>query len=310
MAKVKLKDIADKAGVSMMTVSRVMNKDPRVSTKTRERISKIVEELQYKPNTAARHLASSRSYCIGIACEFSNASYVNKFLAGSLRKCRTIGYHVVLDELGELNTKPELRPQDLLDVANIDGIVLLPPISDNTDVIEYLKQENVNFVRIAPNIDLLASKYICMDDYQAAFDITSELINLGRKRIAHIIGSNSQGVSRLRYQGYLDALRSHQIDSKPEYIIQGDFSYKSGFEGASQLLSLPEPPDAIFAANDEMAAATISVAHMKNMRVPDTLAIVGFDDTEIATIVWPQLSTVRQPLEEMADLAIELLIKT
>ncbi len=308
MTKVKLQDIAQAAGVSIMTVSRVINKDPKVRTKTRERISHLINEMGYKPNTAARHLAGTKSYCIAVVCEYANASYVNKFLTASLRKCRTIGYHVVLDELGSLNHGTNTKMQELVDLSSVDGVVLLPPTSDNPELISMLKKAGKSFVRIAPNDDLLASPYICIDDYQAAFDITESLIKSGKKQIAHIIGSESQGVSRLRYQGYLDALKSNQLEAPPEYTVQGDFSYKSGFECAKRLLALNNPPDAIFAANDEMAAATVSVAHMMHKNVPQSLSIVGFDDTEIATVVWPQLTTVSQPLEEMANLAIELLI--
>ena len=147
-----------------------------------------------------------------------------------------------------------------------------------------------------------------MDDYQAAFELTEKLIKLGHKQIAHIIGDIKQGSSRLRYQGYLDALRSNQINIPPQYIEQGSFTYKSGLAAASKLLSLEERPTAIFASNDDMAAATISVAHMKKIDVPDELTVVGFDDTQIATTIWPRISTVRQPIMEMADLATKMLV--
>lgn len=307
MSKVKLQDIALKAGVSIMTVSRVMNDDPKVGAKTRERISKIAKDMNYKPNVAARHLASSKSYMIGLVCEYANASYVSKFLVGGLRKCRSTGYHIVLDETtGDLG-KTLAVIKDLIEITRVDGLILLPPISDIPEVVELLSTSKTGFVRIAPNVNLTASHYICMDDYQAAFDMTDQLIQSGHKRIAHIIGSPNQGVSRMRYQGYLDALRSNQQMMPPEYIEQGDFTYKSGLDAAHRLLELPNKPDAIFAANDEMAAAVVSVAHMKNLNVPQDVSIVGFDDTELATTIWPNISTITQPLEQMAELAIDIL---
>jgi len=307
MSKVKLKDIALKAGVSMMTVSRVMNNDPKVGAKTREKITKIAKDMQYKPNIAARHLASSKSYMIGLVCEFANASYVSKFLVGGLKKSRATGYHIVLDETSGDLEKALYVIKDLVEVTRVDGLILLPPISDIPEVIDLLLASKTGFIRIAPNVNLTASHYICMDDYQAAFDITNQLIRSGHKRIAHIIGSPNQGVSRLRYQGYLDALRSNERMMPPEYIEQGNFTYKSGLDAAHRLLDLSNKPDAIFAANDEMAAAVLSVAHMKHLQIPKEVSVVGFDDTELATTVWPNISTVTQPLEEMAELAIDIL---
>ena len=307
MSKVKLQDIAIKAGVSMMTVSRVMNNDPKVGAKTRERISAIATEMQYRPNIAARHLASSKSYFIGLVCEYANASYVSKFLVGGLRKCRTTGYHMLMDETTSDLEKTIAVIKNLIEVTRVDGLIILPPISDIPQVIALLKASNTRFVRIAPDDNLLASHYICMDDYQAAFDMTECLIKSGHKRIAHIIGSPIQGVSKLRHQGYLDALKSHQQMMPPEYIEQGHFNYKSGIDAAQKLLTLPNLPDAIFAANDEMAAAVISVAHMHHLRVPEDVSVVGFDDTELATTVWPNISTITQPLEQMAALAIDVL---
>lgn len=309
MSKVKLQDIAKVAGVSMMTVSRVMNGDPKVGTKTREKVSLIAKEMRYKPNAAARHLATSKSYFIGLVCEHANASYVNKFLIGSLRRCRDTGYHVVLDETTGEFKKTLNVIKELVETTNVHGLVLLPPISDIPEVIEYLNITNTKFVRIAPDTNLTASPFICMNDYQAAFDMTIQLISSGHKRIAHIIGSPHQSASKMRYQGYLDALSSSNMSLGSEYIEQGDFSYKSGLDAAQKLLGLPDKPDAIFAANDEMAAAVLSVAHMKNLLVPEQVSIVGFDDTELATTVWPNISTVRQPLVEMAELAIDILIR-
>jgi LacI family transcriptional regulator len=307
MSRVKLKDIAEKAGVSLMTVSRVMNNDPKVGVKTRSRIEAIAKELKYSPNVAAKRLSSSKSFFIGVVCEYADANYVSKFLVGALKRCRTNGFHIVIDETAGEKSKVLSIVSDLINVTQVDGLILLPPLADIPEVLTLLKNANTPFVRIAPDIELQACPYICMDDYQAAFDITEHLIKSGHKRIGHIIGSANQGVSRLRYQGYLDALRSNQLMVPPEYIEQGEFTYKSGLVAAEKLLSLKQIPDAIFASNDEMAAAVVSVAHKKHLDVPAQISVVGFDDTELATAVWPSITTIRQPLRDMASLAISLL---
>lgn len=305
--RARIQDVADKAGVSMMTVSRVLNHDKRVSDKTRQKVTEIVEQLGYRPNVSARRLASTKSFFLGLIYDNPSDSYISQFLLAALKKCRSLGYHLVVDEADKDINKTIKSVQELIEVTQVDGMILLPPVCDNEVVLDALTKANVPFVRITPDTKLNSSPYICMDDYQAAFDVTERLIQQGHTKIAHIIGDPQQGVSRLRYRGYLDALRSNKIITPPEYIEQGSFTYQSGMEAARKLLTLENKPTAIFAANDDMAAAVISIAQEKGVNIPSDLSVVGFDDTQLATIVWPNISTVKQPIDEMAELAITLL---
>ena len=305
--RARIQDVAEKAGVSMMTVSRVLNQDEKVSDKTRQKVTEVVKELNYRPNVSARRLASSKSFFIGLLYDNPSASYVSKFLLGALKRCRASGYHLVVDEAAQDVQETLASVNDLIEVTQVDGMILLPPVCDMPEVIETLKASKVPFIRIAPDSDLTSSPYVCLDDYQAAFEMTENLIKQGHTKIAHIIGHPNQGASRLRYQGYLDALRSNKIVVPPEYIEQGYFTYKSGLTAATNILALEDKPTAIFASNDDMAAAAIAAANMKNISVPEQLSIVGFDDTQLATTVWPCISTVRQPIQEMAELSIKLL---
>lgn len=305
--RARIQDVAEKAGVSMMTVSRVLNQDAKVSDKTREKVMAVVEQLSYRPNVSARRLASTKSFFLGLIYDNPSDSYISQFLLAALKKCRSIGYHLVVDEAhGNIEQTVESVKQ-LIDVTQVDGMILLPPMCNNEVVLDVLKQANIPFVRITPDSKLNIAPYICMDDYQAAFEVTERLINQGHRKIAHIIGDSKQGVSRMRYQGYLDALRSNQIVTPPEYIEHGSFTYQSGMEAAVKLLSLDDKPTAIFAANDDMAAAVISIAQKQGINIPKELSVVGFDDTQLATIVWPNISTVKQPINEMAELSISLL---
>ena len=305
--RARIQDVAEKAGVSMMTVSRVLNQDSKVSDKTRQKVMQFVKELNYRPNVSARRLASTKSFFIGLLYDNPSASYVSQFLLGSLKRCRASGYHLVVDEADEDVNVTLASVKDLIDITQVDGMILLPPVCDMPEVVATLQEANIPFVRIAPDSNLNASPYICLDDYQASFEATENLIKQGHTKIGHIIGHPNQGASRLRYQGYLDALRSNQITVPPEYIEQGFFTYKSGLTAANKILSLQDKPTAVFASNDDMAAATIAAAHMQNITVPEQLSVVGFDDTQLATTVWPCISTVRQPIQEMAELAIELI---
>jgi len=276
--RTRIQDVAEQAGVSMMTVSRVLNQDKKVSNKTREKVMAVVEKLNYRPNVSARRLASSKSFFIGLLYDNPSDSYISQFLLAALKKCRALGYHLVVDEAHLDINKTIESVKQLIDVTQVDGMILLPPMCDNEDVLEVLTKANVE-----------------------------RLINQGHKKIAHIIGNNKQGVSRLRYQGYLDALRSNKITTPPEYIEQGSFTYQSGMEAAVKLLALDDKPTAIFAANDDMAAAVISIAQQQGINIPGDLSVVGFDDTQLARSVWPHISTVKQPINEMAELSVSLL---
>ena len=300
-------DVAKMAGVSIMTVSRVLNNTTNVTSTTRDKVMDAIDKLNYRPNVSARRPASTQSFFLGLLYNNPSAGYVSKFLLGALKSCRAKGYHLVVDECeGKIVNMLETL-ESLIDDTKVDGIILLPPISDIPEILETLQNRNVPFVRIAPDKSLDLSPYVCMDDYSAAFDMTNYLIKHGRQKIGFISGHYNQGVSRLRYQGYLDALTSNGLNVPPEYIEQGFFDYKSGMTAAEKILSLPDRPDAIFASNDDMAAAVIASAHKHGLEVPVDLAVAGFDDTHIATVVWPSLTTIRQPIAEMADSAIDVL---
>lgn len=304
----RIQDVAELAGVSNMTVSRVLSQDAKVSDAKRELVLNAVKALNYRPNVSARRLASSKSFFIGMLYYDLDGSYVNKFLLRALKCCRATGHHLVADEVDEDKEKSLQSVRELIEVTQVDGLILLPPIADDKDVLKLVSESNIPFIRISPDTNLTMSPYINMDDYQAGFEMTELLIKKGHKKIAHIIGDPDQGVSRLRYQGYLDALRSHQITVPTEYIEQGRFTYESGLTAAKKLLALDDKPTAIFAANDEMAAAVISAAHLNQISIPDNLSIAGFDDGALATTVSPHLTTIRQPIQKMAELAIDILI--
>ena len=307
--KPRIKDVAEKAGVSSMTVSRVLNKDANVSDQKTKLVLKAIKALNYQPNIAARRLASNKSFLIGLLYFDIDTSYVSKFLLRCLKSCRATGHNLVADEIDENVGRSLKALKDLVELSQVDGIILLPPLCDTPELLDYLKQSKIPFVRIAPDTNLGLAPYICMNDYLAAFEITELLIKQGHKKIGHITGNPNQGVSRLRYQGYLDALRSNQINVPPEYIEQGLFSYQSGVTAAQKILALKDRPTAIFAANDEMAAAVISVAHINQLDVPKALSVVGFDDGYLATTITPHLTTIKQPINDMATLAIDIITK-
>jgi len=191
----------------------------------------------------------------------------------------------------------------------VDGIILAPPLCDSPQALQTLRQECMPAITVgSPNkVEEISS--VCIDDYLASLVLTRHVISLGHRRIGFVIGNAEQGASALRLEGFRAGMTEAGLDMEDQLIVQGEFSYLSGFNAAGRLLDLEHPPTAIIASNDDMAAGVISMAHRHNIEVPDRLTVCGFDDTMFATTIWPNITTIRQPIAEMSSLAIEMLEK-
>ncbi|OLF81120.1 transcriptional regulator [Maricaulis sp. W15] len=302
-----IKDVANAAGVSAMTVSRVLNAEPNVRPATRERVQSAILELNYRPNLSARNLARANAYFIGLLYDNPSAGYISELLIGALNRCRSSGYHLVLESCGAADEDWTSQIADMLRTSNFDGVIMPPPVCDHPDVLDAVAEAGIPYVRIAPDTDIDRAPCILTDDRAAARRMTEYLIGLGHTRIGFILGPTEHGASRERHAGFLEGLAAHGIESDPALIAAGAFTYKSGLEAADVLLSLEQRPTAIFASNDDMAVAVIALAHKHALDVPRDLTVVGFDDTQTATAIWPQLTTVRQPISDMSSAAVELL---
>ncbi|WP_448250397.1 LacI family DNA-binding transcriptional regulator [Thalassotalea agariperforans] len=306
--KSRIKDVAKLAGVSNMTVSRVLNGVVKVSEDKRIAVLDAVKKLDYKPDAAARRLGGHKSYMIGLLYQDQDSSYVSKFLLDALKSCREHSYHLVPNEIDNDANRSLKSVVNLIEGSQIDGVILLPPTSDNVQIIDLLQHHKIPFIRITPDGHFDLSPYISIDDYLVGFTMTEHLISQGHKKIAHIMGHSKQGSSHLRCQGYMDALTKHNISVPSEYVEPGLFTFDSGLSAARKLLSLANRPSAIFASNDEMAAAVILVANNLGIKVPQELSVAGIDDTQLAVTLSPNLTTIKQPITEMANLAVQLLI--
>lgn len=304
-----IKDVAREAGVSAMTVSRVLNSEPNVRPETRERVLEAIRDLNYRPNISARSLAKARTFFIGMLYDNPSAGYISEFLIGALDRCRKEGYHLVLENCGSTEAEWKRDVAAMLATSNFDGVIIPPPVCDYPGVLEAVRESGTPHVRIAPDTEKDSSPFVCTDDYDAAKRMTAYLLDLGHTRIGFIKGHPDHAVTRQRYEGYCDALKARGLEPDPEIVGQGLFTYKSGLACAESLLSVTDRPTAIFSSNDDMAAAVIALAHKFDLSVPDDLTVVGFDDTQTATTIWPQLTTVRQPISDMASAAIELLAR-
>ncbi|MBI5716144.1 MAG: LacI family DNA-binding transcriptional regulator [Burkholderiales bacterium] len=304
----RITDVARHAGVSMKTVSRVLNDEPNVQPQMRERVLAAVTALNYRPNVFARSLASSRSYVLGLLYYVSSAEFVGGLQQGATARCRALGYHLVVESLEDNAHDVERQLSHLVHTLRPDGLILAPPVCDDPQVLAALAQAEVRCVRISPGSAGAAVGRVSMDDTAAAREMTEFLVGLGHRRIGFIQGDPAQAAAPRRHQGYLEALAAHHIALDPELVVPGDFTFRSGLQACERLLALAEPPSAIFAANDDMAMGAVMAAQRSGHQVPGDLSVAGFDDSTMASLVWPQLTTVRQPVAEMAIAAVDMLV--
>ena len=298
-------DVARHAGVSRMTVSRVINGETGVRPATRRAVESAISELGYAPNAAARTLAGAAALRIGLLYRIPNPAYLTEFLLGALESCSLINAQLIVQR--HQISAGDAAAADALIGARLDGVILPPPLGDAHLLVDRLREAGIAVVatgstRPAP---LLAS--IGIDDRSAALEMTRHLIKLGHRRIGFITGRPNHASSGLREQGYCAALEEAGIAVDESLIATGNFTYRSGLEAADHLLSLDPVPTAIFASNDDMAAATIAAAHRFGLDVPADLSVCGFDDTPLATTIWPELTTIRQPVAAMSDEAVTML---
>jgi LacI family transcriptional regulator len=305
---VTIHEVAEKAGVSIKTVSRVINHEANVRADTKERVLAVIAELNYRPNPSARHLAGTHGYNIALLYDNPSASYLMDLQRGALESCQIEGFHLILQPCGLKDQDLEATINNLIVESRVPGLILSPPLSDAGGLIDRLEGWGVLHARIAPIDVARQGPYVAVDDRGAAFELISHLIEQGHRRIGIIKGHPDHGAGHWRYEGYLTAMRQFGLPIDEDLIVQGYFSFDSGLEAGRKLLALPDRPTAIFAANDDMAAAVLHVAHDMAIDVPGQLSVAGFDDTPLSRHVWPPLTTVRQPVQEMARQATMQLI--
>jgi LacI family transcriptional regulator len=305
---VTIHEVARKAGVSPMTVSRVTNGEDNVREATRDIVLRAIRELNYSPNPAARSLAGAQSTRIAMIYSNPSASYLSELLVGALDKASKTAAQLVLEKWDDL--KPAAERAAARKLANgVAGVILPPPLCESDDIATELSAAGIPVIAIATGRFRANVSCVRIDDFRAASEMTAHLISLGHSRIGFIKGHPNQTASAQRFAGFETTLEAAGLTVNPAYVQQGFFTYRSGLEAAEALLDRKRPPTAIFASNDDMAAAVISVAHRRGLDVPRDLSVVGFDDTVTATTVWPELTTIRQPIAAMADAALNLLLR-
>ena len=305
-----IKDVAKRAKVSLKTVSRVINNEPAVQQRTRDKVLRAIEHLDYQPDLSARSLRSAQSFALGVVYDNPNPYYIISVQNGVLSVCRDIGFGLQIHPCN--SASPDLANElvDLVKRSRLAGLVLAPPMSERMELIRFLSDSGIKLVRILSAAEDPQDGFPCVyvDDRDAAYDITEHLIQLGHQRIGFLWGGESHRSSPERFKGYESALKDYGIALNNRLIVHGDYSFDDGFRGARKLLALKDRPTAIFGSNDEIAAGVLAAAKSSGLEVPYDLSIAGFEDSPFSKQSWPALTTAKQATEEIARQATLRLI--
>lgn len=310
--RAKIEDVAQAAGVSTKTVSRVFNREPNVREKTRLKVEAAANALNYRPNPSARSLAGNRSYLISLVYDDPNAAstYVMEIIVGMLAACERQQYSAMLRPLDYSDADHVRAVEESIAQYRLDGLILVPPFADDIQLLHRLDALGVRYATISAKAKLGGGPRIgtILDERKAAAALIAHAVDLGHRRIAHVAAPPRHGARGWRLAGYRDGLRRAGIAFDPKLVVEGGFAFEDGVAGAKRLLDLKRPPTAIFAANDDSACGVMHEAFERGLRIPQDLSVFGFDDTPSSRQIWPRLTTVRQPCREMGRTAAEQLL--
>ena len=296
-------DVARVAGCSPMTVSRVINGQANVSAQTRQRVEQAIDRLSFAPNSAARSLAGAGQVRLALLFDNPSSSYLAEFLMGALEEAARRDVQLVVQSCADpAQAGAQVRH---LAESGIAGFILPAPLCEDQALLDLMTELGAIAVAVGPGEARASHPAVQIDEFQAAFDMTRHIIALGHRRIGFILGNPAQAAAGRRLAGFRAAMEQAGLPCDDALIAQGQFTYRSGLAAAEALLAAGNRPTAIFASNDDMAAATVAVAHRLHLAVPEDLTVCGFDDTDMARSTWPELTTVRQPIRQMTAWAVE-----
>ncbi len=291
-------DVAARAGVSIRTVSRVLNRSPLVNAATREQVEAVVAALQFRPSARARGLATGRSFLLGLAHNDRNALVLDPLQRGIVGAAAARGYELVVHPVAPGGDDPVVDVLDFAGRSRVDGMVVVPPVSGIAGVAEALGAMGVPAVALSSVALSGYGAVLVSDERGAARAVADHLVALGHRRVALLSGPGDAPSARERRAGFLAGLAAHGLPLVQE--AEGDYGFDSGVAAATRLLASDPCPTAIFAANDVMAAAVLKVAAGTGLDVPGDLSVVGFDGSILARMLTPALTTVHRPIADMA----------
>lgn len=307
-------DVARAAGVARVTVSRVLNDVTKVRPATRDKVRRAIDELGYSVNQQARALASGMGRQIMLvhahSPELEPNSYYNAGLEiGALRACSSLGFDLVTRAVDPHHENRVGRLCSILERERPAGLILSPPLSDDLELIRAAQQAGVRVVAVSAGENArVAVSAVGIDERAGGHAIGKHLASLGHRCVGFIKGPSDHRAATLRYDGFVDALREAAIDSEP-WTANGDFTFRSGVDAAEHLLRDSAGLTALACANDDMAAGAMLALHRAGLEIPTDISVTGFDDTPMSEIVWPPLTTIRQPIKEFTERAVHMLVE-
>jgi len=309
-SSVTIQDVAAHAGVSAMTVSRVINNHARVASATRVRVEQAITELGYVPNALARGLIQGRTRTIALIVSDISNPFFTQIARGVEDVAQRNGYAVTLGNSDESTEKERLYVNAMLS-NRIDGLLIAAAGSDSRKTLDFISQRNTRFVLIDRDVEGIQADAVVGDSIGGARILTEHLIRLGHRRIGLVTGPLDVSTARDRLQGYQEALRTHSIEVDHTLVVESDYKRQGGFRAAHQLLALPsgQRPSAVVASNNFMGVGLIEALREARLKVPDDIAVVCFDDLELASALDPFLTVVAQPARTFGTVATQLLLE-
>jgi len=308
-------DVAEVAGVSIKTVSRVVNNEPNVRASTRERVEDAIAVLKYRPDQSARNLASRRSHLIALiyddpgGYEVPSGGYVLELQQGVLKACKSALAELLIHPCNFRKKDVGVGLKSLIEETRPAGVVVAAPLSNMPKIVRAIAATGTPFVRLSPGDGVGKQPAVSTNDREICAEMTRYLAGLGHKRIAFVGGDPDHKAVANRFLGYRDGLKESGLEFSEQLVAAGDNSFGSGDVCGEELLRQELPPTAIFAANDDMAAGVIRAANRLGFEIPRQLSVAGFDNTSLARHTDPTLTTIQQPLVEMAERAASMLIQ-
>ena len=305
--KVTIKDIAKKADVSVTTVSRVLNNKPDVGDDTRAKILKLIEDMNYNPNSVARGLVMQKTHTIGLIIPDISNPFFPQIARAIEDKAQEHGYSVIFFNTDN-HLEREKKAVELFKSKQVDGLIVSLSLG-NEEILKELKASNYPVVQIDRSVLNDSYPLVSIDNKNSSYQMVEYMLKKGYRKIAHISGDLNTTTARERLEGYQKAISDYEIEINEDYIIEGDYSQKSGFEAVKKLLKLKNSPTAVFAANDLSAAGVYKALFAADLKIPEDMAVAGHDDIGIASLLRPELTTMRQPKYSLGERAVSVLLK-
>ena len=306
---ITIKDIARRLNISVSTVSRALRGSTDINPETKKMVIDLAAELDYQPNSIALSLVKRKTNIIGVVIPDITIPFFASAIKGIQEVASAAGYNVMICQSSESEETEKNNVQALLSSRVAGLIVSVSGHTKNFDHFKAIQRRGVPLVFFDRVCDDIEASKVLADDYNGAFKAVEHLIRMGSKRIAHLAGPELLKLTQNRKRGYLDALKQHNLPVDPDLIVHVEFNRKQAYEATNRLLSLPQPPDAIFAISDRVAIGAIMALKDKNIRIPEEVAVVGFGNEATSAILDPALTTVMQYPFEMGKIAAQLFLE-